>query len=42
MLQYQICFNFLNSTNRYRTGGDPMDTDSDDEPEVEFYPDDMD
>lgn len=26
----------------YRTGGDPMDTDSDDEPEVEFYPDDMD
>lgn len=26
----------------YRTRGDPMDTDSDDEPEVEFYPDDVD
>uniref|UniRef100_K1Q782 Protein GRINL1A n=1 Tax=Magallana gigas TaxID=29159 RepID=K1Q782_MAGGI len=29
-------------TNRYRTREDPMDTDSDDEPEVEFYPDDVD
>lgn len=26
----------------YRTREDPMDTDSDDEPEVEFYPDDVD